>query len=112
MADLTVREFQRAMFPRRFRPERMGRKPLYRADDEWGRHTLTAGVPFLWGVTLAYKWCDDSDMLEFRCTFPGCPANALSNHEGRKCVTHDEELNEAVWAEVSTLERIRGRKAG
>lgn len=63
--------------------------PMWRGSDEWGRHTLVVGIPWLWSVVISYKWCDDADMDEFRCTFPGCQALAVGTNS--PCPTHDPE---------------------
>ena len=64
--------------------------PIGRGSDEWGRHTVTVGIPYVLLVVIPTKPCDCADMAEFACVFPGCPYQAMSPDE--HCVTHDREL--------------------
>lgn len=73
-------------------------KPVMRGSDEFGRHTICIGIPWLVHLVIPWRICpvtgDCADMAEFRCVFPCCPYMAVGT--GGTCMTHDEEF----WQEI------------
>lgn len=84
-------DIEHQMFPAAFWVSRFSSwKPVFKGSDEWGRHTICVGIPFLLHVIVPTKPCDCDDMAEFRCTFPGCPYMGIVANS--TCQTHDREF--------------------
>lgn len=87
-------DIERQMFPSTFWFTRFSSwKPIWKGSDEWGRHTICIGIPFLLHVVIPTKPCDCEDMAEFACTFPGCPYTGFTTDD--YCMTHHAEMWDA-----------------
>lgn len=98
-------EARQAMFPKGrvwFQRWKAFGWPIGKGSDEWGRHTFWISLPYIVTVIVAYKWCDceDTDLDDMRCYFPGCPAVGMFKFgDGPTyCVTHDEEMARSFLA--------------
>lgn len=92
------REIRKSMFPHhRIWFERFVTwKPIWLGNDQWLRHTIVIGIPYVISAVIAYKWCecDDVEMDGMECQFPGCPAMAWFSNgaDPAYCFTHDANL--------------------